>query len=478
MPAQVDHYQSLFEYAPISLWEEDYSGIKEFFESLRSQGITDLLEYFNQHPTDVDICMKQIKVKHVNATTLTMFGAKSELELLNNLDKVFRDEMRLHFQTELLALWNNKTSWTGEGINYTLQNEPLHIRLHWQILPECIATWECVMVAIENITVLKKAEERFQNLFTHAPISLWEENYRGIGDLFEALRTQGVTDLQSHLVENPNLVDQFMSKIAVTDVNLKTLELFGAQSKEILLSNLDKVFRDEMHGHFSNELVDMWNGKTSYEHEGINYSLSGEPFNIHLDWRLMPGHEKDFSWVLVAIQDITARKKSEEYLRYLGTHDVMTGLYNRAFFEEEVLKLASSKDEISFIMADLDGLKQANDTLGHQAGDNLIRRAAEVLKAVFNEGEIAARIGGDEFIVILQNKNPQEFIERIQSLIILNNKYYQGSELRLAIGSATRKNNEALEKTFTRADEAMYLDKENHYKSRSDYTWDRRKGNK
>ncbi len=475
MAIQVDHYRSLFEYAPISLWEEDYSGIKLFFNDLRMQGIIDLRQYFNLHPTDIDTCMKQIKVKHVNTKTLTMFGAQSESELVNNLDKIFRGEMRQHFQTELLALWNNETSWSGEGINYTLQNEPLNIRLHWQILPECIETWECVMVAIENITLLKKAEERFQNLFTYAPISLWEENYRGIGELFETLRAEGISDLKSHLRGHPDLVDQFMSKIAVMDVNLKTLELFGAQTKEDLLSNLNKVFRDEMRGHFSSELVDMWNGKTTYEYEGINYSLSGEPFNIHLDWRLMPGHEKDFSWVLVAIQDITARKKSEEYLRYLGTHDVMTGLYNRAFFEEEVIKLATTNAEISFIMADLDGLKQVNDSLGHQAGDNLIRRASEVLRAVFDQGETAARIGGDEFIAILQNQNPQDYIERIQSLVVLNNKYYQGSELRLAIGSATRKNNETLEKTFTRTDEAMYLDKDNHYKNKSEYNWDRRK---
>ena len=465
MPNQIDHYRSLFEYAPISLWEEDYSGIKLFFNDLRSQGITDLSNYFDQHPDDIDTCMKQIKVKHVNIKTLEMFGAKSEAELLNNLDKIFRDEMRGHFQTELLALWNNETSWAGEGINYTLQSEPLNIRLHWQILPECIETWECVMVAIENITSLKNAEVRFQHLFNYAPISLWEEDYHGIWELFETLRAEGITDLQAHLAGRPELVDQFMSTIRVLDINLKTLELFGTSSKEALLSNLGKVFRDEMRQHFAGELVDMWNGKTSYEREGINYSLSGEPINVHLDWRLMPGHEKSFSWVLVAIQDITARKKSEDYLRYLGTHDVMTGLYNRAFFEEEVLKLSESDDDISFIMADLDGLKQVNDTLGHPAGDNIIRRAAEVLKAAFDQDEIVARIGGDEFVAILHSQQaPQEVIERIRSLILLNNKFYQGPELRLALGSATRQKNEPLEKTFTRADEAMYTDKANHYK--------------
>ncbi|MBI5964852.1 MAG: sensor domain-containing diguanylate cyclase [Chloroflexi bacterium] len=409
--------------------------------------------------------MKLIKVLHVNNETLVMFGAGSEEELLNNLDMIFRDEMRHHFQTELLALWNNESSWAGEGINYTLKDTPLNIRLQWRILPECIKTWKCVMVAIEDITPLKMAEARFQHLFNYAPISLWEEDYRSLKKLFNELREQGVTDLRKHLTEYPGLVNRFMGLIRVLNVNLKTLELFGAPSKEILLSDLNKVFRDDMRQHFMNELVDMWNGKTAYEYEGINYSLTGEPINVHLDWRLMPGHEKDFSWVLVAIQDITARKKAEEYLRYLGTHDVMTGLFNRAYFEEQILKLAGTKDEISFIMADLNGLKTINDTSGHQAGDGMIRRAAEVLKTVFDQGEVVARIGGDEFVVIVQ-RHPflHETVERIHSLIMLNNKYYQGPELSISLGCATRKNNEPLEKTLSRADKAMYEDKSAYYK--------------
>ena len=142
------------------------------------------------------------------------------------------------------------------------------------------------------------------------------------------------TDLESYLSLHPEAVAHCMRLIKVLDVNQKTLELFGASSQEQLLANLDSVFRDEMGTHFARELVDLWNGKLAYERDGINYSLNGEPVNIHLNFRVMPGHEDDFGWVLVAIQDITARKKAEDYLRYLGTHDVMTGLYNRAFFEE------------------------------------------------------------------------------------------------------------------------------------------------
>jgi len=320
------------------------------------------------------------------------------------------------------------------------------------------------MVAIQNITALKKAEARFHHLFNHAPISLWEEDYHELKELMDELREQGVTDLQAHLLSNPELVDRFMSMIRVLDVNQKTLDLFGAPSKEILLKNLDKVFRDEMREHFAGELTDMWNGKLAYERDGVNYSLSGEPFNIHLDWRLMPGHEHDFNWVLVAIQDITARKKAEEYLRYLGTHDVMTGLYNRAFFEEQTSKHADTQT-FSIVIADLDGLKQVNDKLGHQAGDKFIRRAAEVLKSAFEEDTVIARIGGDEFVILLPGQNEddvQKILERIRSLIPLNNKYYQGPELNISLGAATRNKNESIEKTFMRADTSMYAEKALH----------------
>jgi len=465
-----DHFESLFEYAPISLWEEDYSGIKDFFDDLRASGVVDLDKYLDKHPEEINNNMIRIKVTHVNLETLNMFGAKSEKELLANLDKIFRDEMRVHFRSELLALWNGEMSWSGDGVNYRLDGEALHIRLHWRILPECESNWECVLVSIENITALKQAEKRFHNLFEYAPISLWEEDYTALKKEFDDLRAQGVTDIKTHLAQTPQAVDRFMSMIRVLDVNQRTLALFAAKDKETLIANLDKVFRDEMGNHFMNELIDMWEGKTYYEREGVNYSLSGEPVNVQLAWTLMPGHEEDFGWVLVALQDITARKKAEEYLRYLGTHDVMTGLYNRAFFEETLRTLeANRNDPISVIILDLNGLKAANDLLGHHAGDNLIRRTAEVLKASMDDGYIAARIGGDEFIVIMSDADEQaanELMERIQSLVTMNNKYYREPELSLSLGAATSGPGLSLEKVISLADNAMYKNKGLYHRRR------------
>jgi len=469
-PKAGDHFESLFEYAPISLWEQDYSGIKNFLDDLRANGVSDLEKHLAEHPDDIYKSMGLINVKRINRETLNLFGAKSEQELTANLDKMFRDEMRVHWRSELMALWNGEKSWSGDGINYRLDGEALHIRLHWRILPECESTWDCVLVSIENITALKKAEQRFHNLFMHAPISLWEEDYSVLKQGLDDLRAQGVVDLKAHLASHPKTVDHFMSLIRVLDVNQKTLDLFEAESKEALLANLNKVFRDEMSSHFSNELVDMWNGKTYYEREGINYALSGELVNVHLHWTLMPGHEKDFDWVLVALQDITARKKAEEYLRYLGTHDVMTGLYNRAFFDETLHRLESERrDPISVIVIDLNNLKTTNDNYGHQAGDQLIRRTGEVLKASLDVGYIAARIGGDEFSLILPDTNEQTayaLMERVESLVVMNNKFYREPELSFSLGSATSEPGLSLEKVISLADNAMYDNKGQYYRRR------------
>ena len=471
-PAGEEYLITLFEYAPISLWEQDFSSIKRLFDELLHMGVEALEPYLDEHPDFVDECIQQIKVLNVNQKTIALFKAETKQALLSNLDQVFRDGMRHHFREELLALWSGNVNWSGEGVNYTLEGDPLDILLHWRILPEYESTWERVLITIEDITARKQAERRFQNLFEASPISLWEEDYTDIKKLFDELRVQGVTDLQSYFAKHPDLVSHFAGLIKVINVNKKTLELFGASSKEQLKENLHLVFQDEMKIHFAKELIDLWNGKLTYEREGINYSLAGEPLNIQLDFRIMPGHEEDFAWALVSIQDITSRKKAEDYLRYLGTHDAMTGLYNRAFFEENIVKLEHQrKDPVSVIILDLNYLKHANDTHGHQAGDKLIRRTAEVIKAAFGDEQVAARIGGDEFAAVLSDADEAaaaEYIKQIQTLIGLNNKYYREPELSISIGAATSAPGVSLEKIIGMADDAMYANKSKHHRRRKD----------
>ncbi|RII26403.1 MAG: diguanylate cyclase [Geobacter sp.] len=164
-----------------------------------------------------------------------------------------------------------------------------------------------------------------------------------------------------------------------------------------------------------------------------------------------------------AILDITERKETEAKLRYLSTHDILTGLYNRAYFDEELERLKKGRTfPVSVVVADVDRLKRVNDLQGHAAGDELLKLTAQVLRGAFRTEDLVARIGGDEFAVILPgtaNSATQEVIERIRK----NLAEIVGDDgrpiLSLSLGCATALDGEGLIEAWQRADELMYEDK-------------------
>jgi len=162
--------------------------------------------------------------------------------------------------------------------------------------------------------------------------------------------------------------------------------------------------------------------------------------------------------------DITAAKRLEAHLRYLSFHDSLTGLFNRAYFEEELDRLSKGRRApIGVIVADLDNLKPVNDTLGHAEGDALLKRTARTLREVFRAEDVIARLGGDEFGVILVEADKTALegsIERLQKVIDQANKNGATPKLSLSAGYAI------VEKTpfepgelFRAADRAMYRNK-------------------
>ena len=112
-----------------------------------------------------------------------------------------------------------------------------------------------------------------------------------------------------------------------------------------------------------------------------------------------------------------------------------------------------------------------NDVFGHNTGDKLIRRAAEVLGASIGEQHTTARIGGDEFVILMPGAgmdDARELMERIQSLVIMNNKFYRDPELSLSLGAAVSEPGVALEKVIIMADNEMYKNKGVYHRRRKD----------
>ncbi|MBC3888042.1 diguanylate cyclase [Acetobacterium paludosum] len=162
------------------------------------------------------------------------------------------------------------------------------------------------------------------------------------------------------------------------------------------------------------------------------------------------------------IQDITRIKKTEEKIRYLSYHDYLTGLFNRRFYEEVLSKLDKEENlPLTLVMADVNGLKIINDSFGHAIGDELLKKASEVIKNGCRKSDVVARLGGDEFVIILPKtaqNTAADIIKDIEALAV--KEKVKGLKLSIAFGNHTKERKEEnIQKILKNAEDNMYQHK-------------------
>lgn len=168
--------------------------------------------------------------------------------------------------------------------------------------------------------------------------------------------------------------------------------------------------------------------------------------------------------VIGIARDITDRKEMESKLQYYALHDKVTGLYNRSYFEEKIQQLTDKKQvPIGIIMCDIDGLKLVNDTFGHQAGDELLISAVEIINDCISGFDEVARVGGDEFAILLPNKGEAEVedvCQRIRQSVSQFRKDHIKIPLSISLGAGLRSRPEqSMHDVFKIADDNMYREK-------------------
>ena len=161
--------------------------------------------------------------------------------------------------------------------------------------------------------------------------------------------------------------------------------------------------------------------------------------------------------------DVTDRKNAEERLLYYSNHDPLTGLYNRAYIDVELSHAACGRRfPIGIIVGDLDNLKSVNDTLGHAAGDWLIKSAGEIIEKACRAEDVVARTGGDEYVVILYEIEAAAFsavVAKIRAKAERFNQKQTGPNVEISLGAALAMTGEEVKEALKRADDAMYSDK-------------------
>lgn len=250
--------------------------------------------------------------------------------------------------------------------------------------------------------------------------------------------------------------------------NKSGLEFLGYSSESELIG---KNMHEQIHNknkdgtHMTIDACKIFNvfkaGKGVRVSDEVFWKKDGTSFDV--EYAAYPQHKgADIIGVVISFRDVTEEKTALERLQYLNSHDWLTGLNNRSFFEEKIKELDKGENlPISIIFSDINRLKLTNDIFGHAAGDQLLIKGAEVLKTYKRKNDILARVGGDEFVLVLPKTDISEAL-KIEKEIQDHFATYSVNSLpcSMAIGSASKtEENQEIYHTITNAEGEMYKEK-------------------
>ncbi|MDZ7640904.1 MAG: diguanylate cyclase [Desulfurivibrio sp.] len=263
----------------------------------------------------------------------------------------------------------------------------------------------------------------------------------------------------------------------IRKANPYTGSFFGLSMDNILNSRLDEILTcphcndcgSGPHCHlcaFHSTTKETFATGKSFNQVEVHLSLKQEEKQRDLTFLASTSllQHKEKPLILIVLMDITKRKEAEAHLEHISFHDTPTGLYNRNFFEEEMKRLADGRHiPVGLVICDLDGLKLINDSLGHQAGDELISNTAHILKQSFRTSDIVARIGGDEFAVLLPEtpyQKTREIAQRLRDYVEDHNNQDPRIPISLSVGFAVANSSPVdMQALFSEADDRMYREK-------------------
>ncbi len=430
------------------------------------------------------------KIIYVNSSLLKMWGYENESPIL---DMHVRDLFRQGKDTE--KIWREIKSFQGLDGEYIVRKNDdslIEVKLLVSTVRDDKEKPLCFMLSFIDITQQKLAErnlhEANRNMEKKVQLRTKElamsnaQLQREVEERKKYEQALRSSERKYRLLAE-NMFDVIWKAEFASDNILKykylspsTVNLLGYLPEELIDCPFEKCLTSESCQKLKRTLDQVG---TTTKNQQDPKSISLEVEQIHKDGKiiwteviatLFWSEEGNLLSAQGVTRDITKRKEMEEKLREQSFHDTLTGLYNRAFFEKEMHRLQDGRYcPVGILICDIDGLKLVNDTFGHSKGDQIIKETAELLRDYFRKSDILARVGGDEFAVLLPKvteNDMKEICQRIKHRLEENMSKAPELPLTVSMGYAVSYSTPVdMETLFKEADGNMY--KEKMYRSQS-----------
>ncbi len=386
---------------------------------------------------------ENLTIQYIRGLCQDITGYKPK-ELLNNKEISFINMITPDYREKVILKWktciNNRYVFQGE---YPIITKEGTLKWIWE---QGIGIYnnEGQATAIEGFITDVTERKLSEFALSREKEQLWI-TLQSIGDGVITTDKNGKITLMNHMAE------QITSWQQEHCINLDFSIVFN-------------IYDEGTHERGENPVTHVLKTKDTIELPNNTYLIAKDGSKRYISYSAAPikDNKDELHGIIVVFRDITSHRMLESKVRYINYHDQLTKLYNRVYFEQ-VLSQANSKKllPISLLMGDVNGLKLCNDVFGHDAGDQLLCKIADVLRKSAAKKDIVARWGGDEFIILMPNTSLVE-AERIRQEIYQKCKTAENVpiELSISIGAAAKTRlNDNIFDTLKQAEEIMYANK-------------------
>lgn len=350
------HFRGIFDSSPVALFEEDFSAVRDYFDTLRARGVEDLSEHFDLHPQEIVRIAGMVKIESVNPATLKLYEAETPGEFHAGLKGIFNDASLEVFRQGLIALWQGKQHFEAEAHTVTLKGHSFHGLVQWAVPPQWDKSSARLLVSVHDLSgrkaledLLAANEQHFRALFEDSPIALWQEDDSLLFAHFAVLRAKGVVDLEAHLIQYPDEFSQCMSRVVVKRANRRALELFEVSDVDQFQMRVPEFLTEKGVAAFRVGLDKLYKGELKVEKEFALLSANKRPMELLVRLVVDKASQPMGSRVLVSLIDITDRKQVEHSMsEALGQKEALMGeihhrVKNNLMVIQSLLRLQASQ---------------------------------------------------------------------------------------------------------------------------------------